>query len=133
MVGVLLTKQPFYIAGIEDYERAKGSAYGAAATFVVVFVVSMVYTIKEGRKLDRLTRSRIPYDATTASNGNGAYSDVRTSYNYEDDGILRDDEQELHLEFPDTLRVEHVDFHDDPLWENPLPTGRPYRDDPTFT
>jgi hypothetical protein len=127
---VLLTKQPFYIGGIDDYAKAKDSAFGAAGTFFVVFVVSMVLTIKEGRRLDQLTRSRIPND----SNGNNSTNGRRDGYA----GVFRDtsengEEVELHMEFSDNLRVEHVEFQDDPLWDNPLPTNRPYRDDPTFT
>jgi hypothetical protein len=126
---VLLTKQPFYIGGIDDYEKAKGSAFGAAGTFFVLFVVSMIYTMKEGRRLDQLTLSRIPNE----SNGSMA-NGRRDGYA----GVFRDsseneEEVELHMEFSQNLRVEHTEFHDDPLWDNPLPTSRPYRDDPTFT
>jgi len=44
-------KQPFYIAGIDDYERAKGSAFGAAAAFFFTFVVSIVYMIYDAQRL----------------------------------------------------------------------------------
>ena len=50
-VGILLMKQPFYIAGIDDYERAKGSAFGAAAAFFFTFVVSIVYMIYDAQRL----------------------------------------------------------------------------------
>lgn len=129
-------KQPFFITGIDDVEKSKSNAFGAAATFFLVFIISVIYMIKEGRRLDRLTSasstSRIPYDSPNGGDGimrrGGDYSDNNVT------GIMLaplGDEQEF--VFSGDLRVEHSDYHDDPLWENPLPTGRPYRDDPTFT
>lgn len=49
----MLMKQPFYIGGIEDVERAKSSAFGAAATFLFTFVVSIAYMIMDAQKLTR--------------------------------------------------------------------------------
>jgi hypothetical protein len=40
-VGVLLSTQPFFLTGIEDEEKAKGSAFGAAGTFAVTFFASL--------------------------------------------------------------------------------------------
>ena len=37
----MLTKQPFYIAGIEDVEQAQSSAWGAMTMFLVTFVASL--------------------------------------------------------------------------------------------
>lgn len=45
-------KQPFFILGIEDVERAKGNAFGAAATFLFTFLLSIFYLLKEGRRLN---------------------------------------------------------------------------------
>jgi hypothetical protein len=45
MVAMMLTHQPFYLGGIEDVEHAKRSAYGAMATFILTFIVSVLYII----------------------------------------------------------------------------------------
>ena len=45
----MLVHQPFFIGGIENYERAKGSAFGAAATFFLVFLISIVYLIADAQ------------------------------------------------------------------------------------
>jgi len=50
-VGVLLITQPFYIGGIENVEKAKGSAFGAATAFFFTFLVSIIYVIRDGRRL----------------------------------------------------------------------------------
>mmetsp|Transcript_9926 Transcript_9926/g.23954 ORF Transcript_9926/g.23954 Transcript_9926/m.23954 type:complete len:104 (+) Transcript_9926:96-407(+) len=41
-VGVMLTTQPFFIAGIEDVEAATHSAFGAFWMFMFVFVLSAI-------------------------------------------------------------------------------------------
>merc|ERR1711957_794876 len=41
-VGIMLTTQPFFIAGIEDVEVATWAAFGAFFTFMFVFVLSAV-------------------------------------------------------------------------------------------
>jgi hypothetical protein len=51
-VGILLIKQPFFILGIDDVEAAKGSAFGAAGTFFVTFLVSVIYLIMDGRRVN---------------------------------------------------------------------------------
>jgi hypothetical protein len=48
----LLIKQPFFILGINDIEAAKGSAFGAAGTFFVTFLVSVIYLLLESRRLN---------------------------------------------------------------------------------
>lgn len=40
-VAVLITTQPFYLAGIEDVEKAQGSAYGATGMFLFTFLASI--------------------------------------------------------------------------------------------
>jgi hypothetical protein len=49
----MLLKQPFFIGGIdsENVELAKGSAFGAAGTFFFTFLISMLYTIRDARRL----------------------------------------------------------------------------------
>lgn len=44
-------KQPFFILGIDDVEKAKGSAFGAAGMFFFTFLVSILYLLKEGRRV----------------------------------------------------------------------------------
>ncbi|VEU43843.1 unnamed protein product [Pseudo-nitzschia multistriata] len=41
-VGIMLTTQPFFVAGIEDVEVAAQSAYGAFSMFMFVFVISAI-------------------------------------------------------------------------------------------
>lgn len=44
----MLVQQPFFIGGIEDVDRAKSSAFGAAGMFVFTFVVSIGVLIRGG-------------------------------------------------------------------------------------
>ncbi len=49
----MLTKQPFFIGGIEDIEVATSSAFGAFTMFMFVFVLSaagMYYDANYGKK-----------------------------------------------------------------------------------
>jgi hypothetical protein len=46
-VGVMLMKQPFFIGGIDNVERATGNAFGAAGMFFFIFLVSMVHLIRD--------------------------------------------------------------------------------------
>ena len=41
-VGIMITVQPFYIAGLEDPEEAKISAFGAMGVFLVTLVLSLL-------------------------------------------------------------------------------------------
>jgi hypothetical protein len=38
---VLISTQPFYLAGIDDVEKAQGSAYGATGMFLFTFLASI--------------------------------------------------------------------------------------------
>jgi hypothetical protein len=40
-VGILITTQPFFLAGIDDVEKAQGSAYGATGMFLFTFLASL--------------------------------------------------------------------------------------------
>lgn len=52
-------RQPFFIGGIEDVEKAKNSAFGAAGTFFVVFLISIIYLISGARfNIESITASR---------------------------------------------------------------------------
>jgi hypothetical protein len=41
-VGIMITTQPFFIAGIDDAEEAKSSAFGACGMFAFTFVASIL-------------------------------------------------------------------------------------------
>eukprot|EP00934_Nitzschia_sp_Nitz4_P002841 Nitzschia sp. Nitz4//scaffold14_size191712//106012//106542//NITZ4_001728-RA/size191712-processed-gene-0.316-mRNA-1//-1//CDS//3329536942//2831//frame0 len=47
MVVMMLTYQPLIMGGIESVEQAKTNAYGALATFVLAFLVSVVYLVMD--------------------------------------------------------------------------------------
>jgi hypothetical protein len=65
-VGILLVTQPFFIGGIDNVEKAKGSAFGAAATFLLCFVVSVCLMLRD-------TRRQLEFDsgASVGSRGSG--------------------------------------------------------------
>mmetsp|Transcript_9843 Transcript_9843/g.15789 ORF Transcript_9843/g.15789 Transcript_9843/m.15789 type:complete len:125 (+) Transcript_9843:142-516(+) len=50
MVAMMLTYQPFYIGGIEHVESATRNAYGAIATFLLTFILSVVYLVQDALK-----------------------------------------------------------------------------------
>jgi hypothetical protein len=43
----LLIHQPFFIGGIKDVDDAKNSAFGAAGTFFLTFLISIIYLIAD--------------------------------------------------------------------------------------
>jgi hypothetical protein len=57
-VGVLLVKQPFLILGIDNYDTAKDSAFGAAGAFFVTFLLSITYLFYEGRRMTYAVEGR---------------------------------------------------------------------------
>lgn len=54
----MLTYQPFYIGGIEDVAGATRNAYGAMGTFLVTFVLSVVYLVQDVLKGGSRSSSR---------------------------------------------------------------------------
>lgn len=66
MVIMMLTYQPLLVGGIESTAQAKGNAYGAMFTFVLTFVLSVLYLIKnrlsEERRDDPRSSRRKPGD-----------------------------------------------------------------------
>lgn len=46
----MLIYQPFFVGGIDDVEKAKASAFGAAGTFLFTFLLSMVFMIGGNRE-----------------------------------------------------------------------------------
>ena len=45
----MLIHQPFFLGGIDDVEKAKGSAFGAAGTFFFTFLISILYLIADAQ------------------------------------------------------------------------------------
>jgi hypothetical protein len=81
MVAMLLTHQPFYIGGIEDVAGATRNAYGAMATFLCTFILSVVYLVQDvlkggGRRSGRYTQGI--YSDSRRWNGDG-YDGVPTN------------------------------------------------------
>lgn len=46
----MLMKQPFFVGGIENVDQSTGNAFGAAAVFFFIFVISMVHLIMDTMK-----------------------------------------------------------------------------------
>ena len=55
----MLMNQPFYIGGIDDVEKAKGNAFGAAALFFFIFLISMVHLIMDSMKHGSVVRATV--------------------------------------------------------------------------
>mmetsp|Transcript_32316 Transcript_32316/g.75992 ORF Transcript_32316/g.75992 Transcript_32316/m.75992 type:complete len:126 (-) Transcript_32316:107-484(-) len=72
MVWTLLTYEPFYIGGIEDYEQATSNAFGAAKTFLAVFILSVIYLV---------------FDALTGEDKNNPRLATRRSFGHEYDAV----------------------------------------------
>jgi hypothetical protein len=51
-------KQPFYVGGIEDVEQSTGNAFGAAALFFFIFIISMVHLIMDAMQNPYVGTSR---------------------------------------------------------------------------
>jgi hypothetical protein len=49
LIGTLLIRQPFLIQDIDDYDKAKQSAFGAAGLYFFTFLLSSYFFLKEGR------------------------------------------------------------------------------------
>ena len=52
-VAILLTRQPFFIGGIDDVQHAKESAFGAMYAFIVTFCASLILWYRDARKKRR--------------------------------------------------------------------------------
>jgi hypothetical protein len=79
MVAMMLTYQPFYMGGIHNVEGAKRNTYGAMATFLFTFLLSVVYLVQDVIKNggERSSRSRGRYHHNT--NGPSDYDLVPTA------------------------------------------------------
>jgi hypothetical protein len=100
----LLIKQPFFILGIDDVEKAKRSAFGAAAMFLVSFVVCVVYLIGEGRRTSAIIR-RTQLNSTAVIqmiSGSRSYGQQTnrfgeyTTVSFSDDVVDVNDTNDLH-------------------------------------
>ena len=65
----MLIKQPFFIGGINDVEAAKGSAFGAAGMFFFTFLASILYLIRDSRRVSDIR----------VIEGSSGYGRVRTN------------------------------------------------------
>lgn len=88
----MLMNQPFYIGGIDDVEKAKGNAFGAAGLFFFIFLISMVHLIMDSMKsgsVVRATVSAMPDDEfdgwTGQRQNNGDYGEVPTFQDFPDE------------------------------------------------
>ena len=45
----MLIHQPFFLGGIDDVEKAKSSAFGAAGMFFFTFLISIIYLIADAQ------------------------------------------------------------------------------------
>jgi dolichol kinase len=90
--------------GINDVEKAKRSAFGAAAMFLVSFVVCVVYLIGEGRRTSAIIR-RSQLTSTAAIqmiSGSRRYGQQTnrfgeyTTVSFSDDVVDGNDNNDLH-------------------------------------
>lgn len=67
---MMLTRQPFFVGGIEDVKLARSSAFGSCYMYCATFGISLVITYRETRKKrQELTLSRQQNDAMTPLQG----------------------------------------------------------------
>lgn len=82
-------KQPFFVGGIEDVEQATGSAFGAAALFFFIFIISMVQLITDSMTNPTARSMSVASgeDSFGAWSGQrrGEFEQVPTLSNYQDD------------------------------------------------
>ena len=52
-VATLLTRQPFFIGGVTDYNQARGAAYGAMWAYLVTFGICAIMVIRDNRRQHR--------------------------------------------------------------------------------
>lgn len=49
----MITKQPFFIGGIEDFGKARGAAFGAMWAYVITFVFSLILEFRDTKRKHR--------------------------------------------------------------------------------
>mmetsp|Transcript_2721 Transcript_2721/g.4039 ORF Transcript_2721/g.4039 Transcript_2721/m.4039 type:complete len:110 (+) Transcript_2721:177-506(+) len=52
-VAILITTQPFFIGGIEDFQKARGAAYGAMWAYVITFILSVILDFRDAKRKHR--------------------------------------------------------------------------------
>jgi hypothetical protein len=81
LIGTLLIRQPFLIQDIDDYDRAKQSAFGAAGLYFFFFLLSSYFFLKEGG-------AELQGGSNNTNRFGGEYSNVAA---YSDDVALDND------------------------------------------
>ena len=76
-VVVMITKQPFYLNGLEDEEKCRESAVGALALFLVTFVSSIGFIWYDSRNRYRWDEIATEEDHDLLPRGMSAYN-IRT-------------------------------------------------------
>ena len=76
--------QPFFIGGIEDVEKAKNSAFGAAGTFFFTFLISILYLIADAHFGFATRSSNNP--RTPRNRGDYDLVSMVQEYHHDDDG-----------------------------------------------
>jgi hypothetical protein len=74
-VGVMITTQPFFIAGIDDAEEAKASAFGASGMFAFTFAASML-----GIWYDSQNKADVMADGEGNNGSEGGYQLAQDNY-----------------------------------------------------
>jgi hypothetical protein len=94
MVGIMLMKQPFFMGGIDDVEVAKGSAFGAAGTFFLTFILSVTYMYHDAKRLAEERNIEQNGGETRSGGREGNYGQVPappTMFRYFDDAPVDTD------------------------------------------
>ena len=90
----MLMNQPFFIPKIEDVGKAKGNAFGAAALFFFIFLISIVHLIMDSMNSPMNASVRTVTSAAhdesvggwSGQRQNGDYGQVPTFEGFEDNG-----------------------------------------------
>uniref|UniRef100_A0A7S0GJU4 Uncharacterized protein n=1 Tax=Proboscia inermis TaxID=420281 RepID=A0A7S0GJU4_9STRA len=64
-VGIMVTKQPFYVGGLDDEDSAKESAFGAMGTFIFTFILSVIGIIYDSKNQDTEIEDASNYNIIT--------------------------------------------------------------------
>jgi hypothetical protein len=101
-----LTYQPFFIEGIEDVEGATRNAYGAMATFLFTFILSVVYLVQDVLRGSRSSGNQGVYDSPSRWRSGNDYEVVPTNMVLGGPNVM----QELNTNLDLPLSVERAQF-----------------------